>query len=123
VINESILKKADSTKDYLHAKVLLDGHVVSENRFFFVEPKHLQLPRSRVTFSLTSAGDELEMVLHASKFVKNVRVDVKGGDMAFSDNYIDIDAGATGVIRLGSKLKPAEVRKRIHLHWLEKRSE
>jgi hypothetical protein len=99
----------------------MDGRVVSENRFFFVEPKHLQLPKSTVTFSVTPAGDsELEMVLHASKFVKNVRVEVKGGEVTFTDNYIDIDAGAKGVIRLGSTLKLAEVRKRTRLHWLEK---
>jgi len=59
------------------------------------------------------------MVLHASKFAKNVRVEVKG-EATFSDNYIDIDAGTKVVIRLGSTLKLAEVRKRTQLHWLEK---
>ena len=121
MVDEAIVKSVDSTRQYLHANVLMQGRVVSENRFFFVEPKHLQLPRPAVTFSVTSAGDgELKMVLRASKFVKNVRVEVKGGGVTFSDNYIDIDAGAKGVIRLGSTLKLAEVRKRTHLHWLEK---
>jgi len=121
LIDESIRKGLDPTKHYLQAMIVMDGRPVSENRFFFVEPKHLQLPRSKVTFSLTSVSNtELELVLRAGKFVKNVRVETKGEDVALSDNYIDIDAGGTRIIRLSTERKPAEVRERIRLYWLEK---
>lgn len=120
-IAPSQLKCNNPASYYLHALVSLDGWTASENRLFFVEPKHLLLPRGSVKTSLRAVGsNEFELALRSGTFVKNLRVEVKGEDAVLSDNYFDMDAGMSKVVQLKSKRTQSEIKKRIRLHWLEK---
>jgi len=121
LIKDSHKTKVDPATHYIHAKIFIRDNVVSENRFFFLKPKYLKFPRSRVTFSLRRIADkELEMTLHAKRFAGNVRVIIEGEDVVLNDNYFDMDADSTRVIRFRSKRTQAQLRNRIRLHWLEK---
>jgi beta-mannosidase len=115
------LTHVDPAAHYLHAVVSLDGQVVSENRLFFVEPKHMPLPRGNVRVSLKAAGKAgFELTLRATTLIKNLRIEIQGEDAVLSDNYFDIDAGTSRVVLLESGKTRGEIRKRLRLHWLEK---
>jgi len=117
----SQLKVDNPASLYLHALVSLDGRMASENRLFFVEPKHLLLLKGTVKTSLRAVGNnEFELALRSDTFVKNLRVGVKGEDAVLSDNYFDMDPGVSKRIQIKSKSTLVKIKKGIRLHWLEK---
>jgi beta-mannosidase len=106
-------------EDYLLAEVKVGGKPATENRFFFDEPKHLRLPTTRITAKLRASlnGAHL-LLLHSSRFAKNVRAEFEGLDVRLDDNYVDIDAGKNKIILLRSTASPGRLRKSLRLTWL-----
>jgi len=102
-------------RHYLLATFESEGVILSENRFFFVEPKHFRLPAARPHASVRWAADvEGVLVLRAAGFVKNLFVDLPGAIL--EDNFVDLDGGRTREFRFRSSarnklLVPV-------LHWL-----
>lgn len=118
-VRNILYDRCDPTTHYLHAQLWLNGMLTGENRWFFVEPKHLHLPRPKVTATvqnLESSTATLEV--SSDKFAKNVRVEVEGEDALFDDNYFDIDPGDARVIRLTSQHSIGELGGKIKLWWL-----
>jgi hypothetical protein len=93
---------------------------VSENRFFFDEPKRLNLPETKISVKLNSSPSGAHLLmLRASRFVKNVRIEFEGMDIHLDDNYVDIDAGRERIIPIRSSVPPARLKKALRLRWLE----
>jgi beta-mannosidase len=112
--------KRDSTQHYLSGSLLTADDLFSEQRYFLVEPKHLQLPKTKLTTLLKPRKDgEWRLNIKSKHFAKNVRVEILGEDVVFDDNYFDIDAGDTRVVRFRSGLASRELKKRLKLKWIE----
>ncbi len=110
---------SDPTTHYLHAQFLSNGRRLSENRWYFVEPKHLRLPESNVTASVQDARAGIAMVVVCSeRFAKNVRLEIEGEDVLVDDNYFDIDAGESIEVSLTSSRPAAELQRSIRLRCL-----
>jgi beta-mannosidase len=86
-------------ESYVAAHLLSDGYVISENRFFFAEPKHLHFPKPLLTYTISKQNEtEYQIRIQTDLFAKDVKVEIEGGDADFSDNYFDLDAGDMKVI-------------------------
>ncbi|MEK9137002.1 MAG: glycoside hydrolase family 2 protein, partial [Bacteroidota bacterium] len=112
--------KHDSTQHYFSGSLLTADDLFSEQRYFLVEPKHLQLPKAKLT-TLLKRGEhgEWRLKIKPTHFAKNVRVEVHGEDIIFDDNYFDIDAGDTRVVWFRSGLTARELKNRLKLKWIE----
>lgn len=109
----------DRRTHYLHAQLWVNGTLASENRWFFEEAKHMQLPKSKVTTTLRNAKNGLfVLTVRSDKFVKNVRVETEGEDVVFDDNYFDIDPGESKEIRFMSKFPASQLKRKLKLHSL-----
>lgn len=121
-IDPPVYLAADPFTHYLHAGVHDHGLTLSENRLFFVEPKHLRLPRARVsgTVRRTKAG-LVELRLRSDKFVKSAFAEIDNDDTILGDNFVDIDAGGSVNIRVASPLGVKDLRRRLRLGWLDQK--
>lgn len=104
---------------YLYAGLWIDGSLMTENRIFFAEPKHLQLPKTKV-YTRLAAGKNNDWVLKiaAKKFVKNFKVEIDGRNVLFDDNYFDMDAGTSKEVRFAAPGEKKNIVKRLRLRWL-----
>ncbi len=85
---------------YIVAHLLSDSKVISENRFFFAEPKHLYFPSSILTSTIIEKKEKAyQLSIHTDLFAKDVRIEIDGCDSEFSDNYFDLDAGTSKIIQ------------------------
>jgi beta-mannosidase len=118
-VEESVWSACDRSSHYLHTQLVIDGVLASENRFFFEEPKHMQLPRPRVTKKLRMDRDSsYTLTIHSNAFVKNLRLEMEGEDVVFDDNYFDIDAGGSRDIQFQTGLTMTQVKRKLRLRWL-----
>ncbi len=108
----------DPSLHYFHA-VLDEQDEGCEQRFFLLEPKHLRLPvpliRARI---LDHSKGELLLKVTTRHFVKDVFLDVKDEDAFFEDNYFDLDARTSKVIRVHSMLPPSKLIARLTISSL-----
>ncbi|MBM2841050.1 MAG: beta-mannosidase [Bacteroidetes bacterium] len=114
----------DSARHYFSGRLLTAHGFSSEQRYFLLEPKHLLLPKAKLTTLLTTPltpgkDGEWKLKISSTHFAKNVRVEIRGEDVVFDDNYFDIDAGDTRVVRFKSSLTARELKKRLKLKWIE----
>ena len=110
---------ADKTTHYLHAGLWIDGELVSENRHFFVEPKHLQLTAANVRTRLTGGkSNEFLFAVTTRQFIKNIQIEIEGGNATLDDNYFDVDAGTSKMVKIVSELPKEKLLKNIRLRWL-----
>ncbi len=104
---------------YLHAQFHSNGKLVGENRWFFVEPKHLQLPASKVSASVQKIENgKAHLSICSDMLAKNVRLEVEGEDVLFDDNYFDLDPGEPRSISLTSRQAASELERAIRICWL-----
>ena len=118
-VDSSVYANCDPPSCYLHAQLSIAGDVVSENRLFFVEPKHLKLPKTRVVTILTKTktGRYL-MNIRSRNFVKNIRLEIAEEDVVFDDNYFDCDAGAVKKVTFESAFSLRELKRKLTMKWL-----
>jgi len=110
----------DRSTQYVHARLTAGGSVVSENRFFFEEPKHLLLPPTRVVVTIFHDTDGTPVArLKAWGFAKGVHLEIDGKDSVFEDNYFDIDAGASKEVRLGRGISLSKAQRSLRVRWLQ----
>lgn len=112
--------KHDSASHYFSGRLLTADGLSSEQRYFLHEPKHLVLPKTKLTTLLKSGNNgEWRLKIASMAFAKNVRVEILGEEIIFDDNYFDIDAGASKLVHFSSNLTARELKKRLKLQWIE----
>ena len=93
--------------------------VVSENRFFLAEPKHLQLPDATLRMRLTEGKNRGFVLSVSSKsFVKNLQIGIENETVVFDDNYFDLNAGTTKRVGFISSLPKKTLLKNLRLRWV-----
>lgn len=109
----------DTTQHFFYGRLLTADNLSSEQRYFLCEPKHLTLPKPKLTWELQKGGERLyTLVLHADGFVKNVRVEIENEDILFDDNYFDMNAGETKELQFDTSQKLAQLRRHVKIRWL-----
>ena len=109
----------DPAQSYLLAHLKRDDVVLSENRHFFVEPKHMQQRVPSVEFQLTNTADSVHTITIASATLsKNLRIEIENEDVELDDNFFDIDAGMPKVVRIISHLPQKLIKERLRLRAL-----
>ncbi len=119
IIEEGWLESLRRDAEYLHVRLVVGGDVVGENRFYFAEPKHMDLSGQCPSGELNDEGDGLFLLrLRAKDLARDVVVEIEGEDARFEDNYVDIDAGTTKEIRFRSRLVFRDLLGRLRIHCL-----
>jgi len=109
----------DPTRSYFLAYLKKDDIVLSENRHFLVEPKHMHFPLSNVEFQLANADNDAYVVtLRSSGLKKNIRMEIENEDAEMDDNYFDLDAGIPKAVRIISRFPQNLIRERLRLRAL-----
>ncbi len=117
-IDLSGFTKYDSVSHYFAGRLLAADDFSSEQRYFLHEPKHLELPKGKVTSKITGKHGSFVLTLCASTIVKNVRIEILGEDVVFDDNYFDMDPGQVKEVTFCSKQGLLQLRKQLALRWL-----
>ncbi|MEW6061066.1 MAG: glycoside hydrolase family 2 protein [Bacteroidota bacterium] len=106
----------DKYHRYILTQLLVDGVIVSENRFFLVEPKHLHLPVPRITHSLHPKNETEYIVnLQTDVFAKDVYLRFNGREAYFSDNFFDMDAGCSRSVHCVLYEPPQELEENVEI--------
>jgi len=112
----------DFRTHYLHASLTARGEEVSENRFFFVEPKHMELPPAVISTDVRRVRPGVfRIALSSPTFAKNVRLELEGTNGEFSDNYVDLEAKKSRIIALKCRERFGKVRKKLRVRSLQDR--
>jgi len=118
-VDTTVWEGVDTASHYLVARCTLDDGVVLQNRFFFEEPKHLRLPKAKVQARIARHKEGgIVALLKTSTFAKNVRLEAGGGKVIFEDNYFDMDARETKVVRILSRGSIGFLRKGFNVRTL-----
>jgi len=118
-LEESGLDSLRRDAEYLHVRLVIDGSLVGENRFYFEEPKHMSLSGRCPTSEVHDQGNGRFMLrLSAEHLARDVFVEIEGEDAVFEDNCVDIDAGTTKEIRFRSRSAVQDILKRLRIQLL-----
>ncbi|HNW98778.1 MAG TPA: glycoside hydrolase family 2 protein [Bacteroidales bacterium] len=111
LISDSTLKK----KIFFASELYVNDSLVSRAIHYFVSPKFLKLPNSRIEREINVSGHDIKVTLSSKNLSKNVFIKTDDADDKISDNYFDLLPGErkTIVISLSSKEKDFRKRKLI----------
>jgi len=96
---KAFLKNYDTTKMYLSFELKASNELVSSNRLFFEEPKQLQLDKAIINSKVEITENDVLVHLSTNTLAKNVFLDFEGDNGFFEDNYFDMDANQTIIIK------------------------
>lgn len=88
----------DKTREYLYARICTKNAIYSENFYFFVEPKDLNLPSTAIRLNRTSVDVSRstrrgKFEIYVDKYARIVTISSSEFDFKVDDNYFDIPAG------------------------------
>ena len=95
--------EADPAQSYLFAQLKEGTAIVSENRYFFVESKHMLLQPSALSTELRQSDENIyDLTITSSSLARYARVEVEGEDAELDDNYFDLDPTTPKHVRIVS---------------------
>ncbi len=113
------LRAYDLKHHYLLVRFKGENGVESENRMYFAEPKHTELPVPGIsTAVLRTSGQTYEVTVRARNLARGVRLEVEGTDVAFDDNDFDIDGGSAKTLMCVSDLSLRNFRNKLAVRTL-----
>ena len=108
------LRAYDLRQYYLLARFASENRTLSENRHYFVEPKHIDLPDPGLSLSVARTGGmSFAVTLRAKKLARDVCLEVEGADVEFDDNVFDIDGGSSKTVHCRSEIPLWLFRRRV----------
>lgn len=114
------VKPIDQTRQYFRVRLKVGRTIVSENRLFLAEPKHLCLPEAKLTTNISRQGGTAVITCSTNAFLKSVCLELDGNTAPAEDNYFDLDAGESKDVRIQTDQSISEIRKHLRVYWLEK---
>lgn len=118
-VDEKLCRKYESRIHYMHVQLWREDSLLSENRYFFEEPKHLALPRAKIALKLSAGEDnKVRLELRSDTLVKNVRLELEGEDVVFDDNYFDLDSRMPKAVQFVTHRQLREIKSKMRLKWL-----
>lgn len=120
LVNSSVYAESDPGSCYMLARVYEEKTLLTENRMFFVEPKHMVLPTPVIDSLLhEEKPGSYTLTLGADTLVRNIEVQVPGKEFFVDDNFFDLDAGEKRVIHLSAPATSDDLRGALKLRWLQ----
>lgn len=86
---------------------MIDGKRVGMGITPFVPSKHLELPEANIRVDVKSDDIGPYLEIATDKAARFVCLSIPGQDVIFSDNYFDLPAGRTNVVRVESEIDPS----------------
>lgn len=83
----------------------VDGNEIASNSYHYLPVKDLDLPTPSIKSSVEKDGDSFKITLSSDKFAKHIYIWIEGIDLTLSDNYFDLMAGETVIVRCTPKEK------------------
>lgn len=118
VVSPDLYDNADPSTHYLFADLRIGNATVSENRFFFRERKHLELPSRAPQCQLRGNGsDRYVLSIRSRTLLRDIHVSIDGDDVIFDDNHFDIDPGGVKFVRFHSDRTVRELRKCLKIKF------
>ena len=109
----------DHAQSYVIAQLKKEDTIVSENRYFFVESKHMNLQPAVPATELARSEEGVYFLTVASTtFAKNISVEIKDEDIVFDDNFFDIDAAKPKHVRIASTCPEKLIREKLRIRSL-----
>lgn len=115
---DELLKGRDRKNTVLLCELRDGKNTLSENIYYFSEPKDLQLEKSDITTGVKRTEKGYELTLTAKKLAKNVYIDIDGENILFSDNYFDLLPGRSKKISVLTNSEIENIGSRIKIFSL-----
>ncbi|HLP16976.1 MAG TPA: glycoside hydrolase family 2 protein [Bacteroidota bacterium] len=117
---KSAVTKYDRSEHYLRVRFETSVGTITENRYFFKEPKHLQLPKPRLSWKLQELKrGQFQLMVSASRLAKNVRIEIEDEHPKLSNNYFDVDGGHTVRVTIDVDRPKGWVKKHLVLRYMQ----
>jgi beta-mannosidase len=97
-----LLKGNRKEDSYVHVELYEGEKLLSEDRFYFVIMKSLNLPKPKVDVKITKDKDQYTLEVSNDKFAKNVYISFEDFDANLSDNFFDMNANSKKVLTFKS---------------------
>lgn len=111
---DAILQGADPRKVILYAKLVNENQTLSENVFYFVAPRELELPEADIRFEVKESGGKKLVTVSSAKLAKNIWLLLDRDDQShFSDNYFDLLPGMSRTVALETSMSLEAVRSEL----------
>jgi beta-mannosidase len=95
----SIVSKQNQRNLVFMCELWQDATLVTTSVATFVPSKHLLLENPQLTITHQIEGSDIVINLTSKRLARFVKVNLKGYDLVYSDNYFDIPSGRTKTIR------------------------
>ena len=100
-----LLAGRDPQRVFLNCELTINGKMVSDNRYYWVPYKDLQLSRARIDTTVRAVRDGYEITLTASRLARAVYLALDTVDGRFSDNFFDLLPGKSVTVVFKSERK------------------
>lgn len=113
----TLLQGRESRNVFLYCELVVDGKVVSSNKYFFEPYKKLSMPKPSITSDVMPTRDGFKISLVSDKFARAVYLSASEADGFFSDNYFDLLPGKKVEVefRTRAPLSLADFRARLKI--------
>ena len=113
-LDGNVLRKVNPETMYVHAVLTQADGEATENRYFFREPKHLNMPRARIGVDVRKSGPGLYLArVRSATFALGVAVSATEGVTDIHENWFDLDAGSVRDVTISSDLTVAKLRRTL----------
>lgn len=113
----ALLRDLDPSTEYLSACLERNGEIISENRLFFAEPKHMVLSGTALR-AVVKDRKHLVVEVTSKRLARAVRLEAAGGEAVFADNYFDLEPGEKRRIRVVSGASPQQLQRTLRVTCL-----
>lgn len=91
-------------------KFINNGKTIFQGHKYFVVPKYLSLPRPELVKEISTDGNEIVLKLKTDVLAKDVFIEIPSQGADFSDNFFDMMAGESKIIRIkGDNIRKEDI--------------
>ena len=102
IATDKLLQGTDVTNAVLLCELRDGKDIISENTYYFAEPKNLRLEKTDIKKEIERTDNGYVITLRSKNLAKNVRIDIDGENAAFSDNYFDLLPGRSKKVTINT---------------------
>ena len=99
-------------KIFFAAELYINDSLASQSIHYFVSPKLLKLPKTKIERSYIISDNNIKITLSSNTLAKNVFMKSENPNDIFSDNYFDLLPGENKTINLGLSMNEHKFKKR-----------
>jgi beta-mannosidase len=90
---KALIGKGNKTSVVLNTRIMLKDSVVSSNNLFFVSPKYLKFPATKIKKEFVKIKGGYNIVISSRVFAKDAYMTTENQNGFFSDNFFDLLPG------------------------------